>query len=311
MTENQRAKVDAIRGKLKHPVIDSDGHDIEYLPLVRDYIRELAGQGVVDQFEMMVRGSELSRGLDFDTRRELGVVRIPWWALPTRNTRDRATAMLPRLLHERMDEFGFDFAVVYPTYGLMAMSAETPELRGAMCRAFNRYHAEVFDGLSDRLTPVAVIPMHTPEEAIAELDYAVGELGMKATLLAGHVLRPYPDGGSSRMARWLDTFGTESIHDYDPGLATLHRTGRGPDLPLQRHGLGEPSVPHQLRIQSRGQLRRGRRGRLSLTVPLGGSLAVPEPALCVPRGRGRLGAKPLLGPHRSLGEAEPRGHRSV
>ncbi len=235
MSQGTDLRAAEIRRRLDHPVIDSDGHDIEYLPLVREHLREVAGQSAVDGFEPMVRGAELSRGLSFAQRRELGLMRIPWWALPTRNTRDRATAMLPRLLHERMDELGFDFAVVYPTYGLMAMSVDVDEVRQAVCRAFNRYHAEVFEGLSDRLTPVAVIPMHSPAEALEELDHAVGSLGFKAVLIAGHVLRPFGDG-PSRMARWLDTFGPESPHDYDPvwqrcqelGVApTFHSSGMG------------------------------------------------------------------------------------
>jgi hypothetical protein len=31
---------------------------------------------------------------------------------------DRATAMLPRLMYERLDDLGIDFSVVYPTAGL-------------------------------------------------------------------------------------------------------------------------------------------------------------------------------------------------
>jgi predicted TIM-barrel fold metal-dependent hydrolase len=225
-----------IREQLDHPVIDSDGHDIEYLPLVRDELRELAGQEELDGFARMVQGSALARGLSDDQCRTLGLSRVPWWGLPAENTRDRATAMLPRLFYERLDELGLDFAVVYPTYGLMAPMAEPDELRQALCRAFNRYHAQAFDGLGDRLCPVAIIPMNTPGEAIAELDYAVGELGMKATLLSGHVLRPLPGENVPRGARWLDSFGPESPHDYDPvwrrcqelGVApTFHSTGMG------------------------------------------------------------------------------------
>ena len=38
--------------------------------------------------------------------------------MPTRNTLDRATAMLPKLIYQRMDELGLDFAVLYPTAGI-------------------------------------------------------------------------------------------------------------------------------------------------------------------------------------------------
>jgi predicted TIM-barrel fold metal-dependent hydrolase len=137
--------------------------------------------------------------------------------------------MLPKLLHVRLDELGLDFAVVYPTYGLMALSAEPAELRTALCRAFNRARFETFAGLRDRLEPVALIPMHTPEEALAELDHAVDALGAKAVLLAGHVLRPLPGENLPRGARWVDTFAAgESPHDYDPVWARCEALGVAP-----------------------------------------------------------------------------------
>jgi hypothetical protein len=92
-----RTRVETIRARLDHPIIDSDGHDTEYLPLVRDELRTLAGQTAVDRFELMVKGAQLARGLDDATRRAQGLMRIPWWGLPTGNPLDRATAMFPRL----------------------------------------------------------------------------------------------------------------------------------------------------------------------------------------------------------------------
>ena len=64
-------------------------------------------------------------------------MRIPWWGIPTRNTLDRATAMLPRLLYERLDQIGIDVAIAYPTYGLTAIHLTDDELRPALSRAFN------------------------------------------------------------------------------------------------------------------------------------------------------------------------------
>jgi predicted TIM-barrel fold metal-dependent hydrolase len=239
-----RARTEQIRARLGHPVIDSDGHDVEYLPLVREELRALAGQGAVDRFELMVKGAQLMRGLDDATRRAQGMMRIPWWGLPAENTLDRATAMFPRLLHERLPEIGIDYAVVYPTYGLMALSAEPDEVRRAACRAFNRYHAEVFDGLEERLTSVALIPMHTPEEAIAELEHAVGALGFKVVLLAGHVLRPLPGENVPRGARWLDAFGAESPHDYDPVWARCAALGVAPTFHSSGMGWGSRNSLH-------------------------------------------------------------------
>ena len=39
----QSDEVRKIRGQLDHPVIDGDGHLIEYSPLVRDFLVEIAG----------------------------------------------------------------------------------------------------------------------------------------------------------------------------------------------------------------------------------------------------------------------------
>ena len=50
-----------------------------------------------------------------DERRDKGIPQEGFWVIPARNTRDRATALLPRLLYERLDEFGIDFTVLYPS----------------------------------------------------------------------------------------------------------------------------------------------------------------------------------------------------
>jgi len=43
------------------------------------------------------------------------------------------------------------------------------EVRRAAARAINKMKVDTFAGYTDRLLPVASIPMHTPEEAIDEL----------------------------------------------------------------------------------------------------------------------------------------------
>ncbi|HEX4244030.1 MAG TPA: amidohydrolase family protein, partial [Acidimicrobiales bacterium] len=102
--------------------------------------------------------------------------------------------------------------------------------RRGMCRALNRANAATFAPLADRLTPVAAIPMHTPEEAVEELEFAVTELGFKAVLCAGYVQRPFAaladkDPEVSRYAFWLDQFGIDSAFDYDPVWAKALELG--------------------------------------------------------------------------------------
>ena len=53
------------------------------------------------------------------------------------------------------------------------------------------------------MEPVAVIPMVEPDEAIAELDHAVGELGLKAIVMNGIAYRPVPGAEDAHATRWI------------------------------------------------------------------------------------------------------------
>ena len=213
--------------------------------------------------------------------------------------------MLPRLLHERLDELGIDFAFVYPTFGLMVLSLDEAELRAAFARAFNAYYAEAYAGLGDRLCHAAIVPMHTPDEALAELEHAVGALGLRACVLAGHVLRPLP-GAESRARRALARpLRRREPLRLRPGVAPLRGARRRADLPLERDGLGQPPLAHELRLQPPRQLRGRGRGHLPRALPARRAGALPAPALRLPRGRRRLGREPARGS--LIGHLEKRG----
>lgn len=207
-----------IHAQLDHPVIDADGHYLQHMPLVRELLAEVGGGSIVDRFDSYgPRGGHLSARA--------------FWGLPAEATRDRMTATLPALLYERMDELGLDFAVMYPTPG-MYMTEPDPEVRRATFRAFNLYAAETFRGFEDRLAPVAIIPTFTPEEAVEELDFAIGTLGLKAIRLEGTIPRNQRVDGSA--ASWVDTLGHESMYDYDPVWAKCAELGVVPTF----HGVG-------------------------------------------------------------------------
>ena len=232
------AAVRGIRDRLDHPVIDTDGHVIEYLPWVRDLVVDIAGADVATRFDQMVQSSTAIRGVPTELRRQAGVTRNAWWGVPARNTLDRATAMLPGLLHARLDELGIDVALLYPTYGLTVTAFADDELRQAMARAFNIYMAQAHADFTDRLVPVASIPMFTPEEAIAELDHAVGQLGLKAIMMAGVIPRPLPGAEGHRSARYINGVGHDSEHDYDPVWRRCEELGVCPTFHASAQGWG-------------------------------------------------------------------------
>ncbi|GIX49312.1 MAG: hypothetical protein KatS3mg131_3523 [Candidatus Tectimicrobiota bacterium] len=212
----------AIRARLEHPVIDVDGHTVEFEPGFLDVLQQVGGSGVVARYLAQrdrLAGARWYR-LSLAERLAQRATRPPWWFLPTKNTLDRATATLPRLLHERLPETGIDFTILYPTEGLAFPHLSDEELRRACCRALNVFHAEIFRPYADRMTPAAVIPLHTPQEGIAELDYAVQQLGLKAILIPSYVRRQLPNG-----QRWLDVLALDSAYDYDPFWARCVELG--------------------------------------------------------------------------------------
>jgi len=219
-----------IRARLDHPVIDADGHVLEYLPAVEPHLREALGSAAFERYRQ--QSSPLHRIMDADNDRRLAT-RTPqsaWWGTPARNTRDLATAAAPALMYDRMDELGLDFAVLYPTKGFGIAGIGDDELRAGVCRGFNEFYAATYGPFADRLTMAGVIPMHTPEEAVAELEHCAS-LGIKVVGLPEGVTRPIPEpeAGSPFLLpdqrHWFDSFGLDSAYDYDPVWAKAKELG--------------------------------------------------------------------------------------
>ncbi len=236
-------KSQAVRESLDHPIVDSDGHMIEFEPAILDSLAEVAGHDMVERYRKATGDGLMQWGMSDQERRDRRMVRAPFWVLPAANTLDRATAMLPKVFVSRMEELGLDFSVLYPSMGLVSVGVADDELRQASCRAFNAYHADLYADYSERVTPAAVIPMHTPEEAIAELDYAVGERGLKVIMMAGVVRRPVAaalqiSAEAGKLAFWIDTLGLDSQYDYDPVWQRCVELGVNPTFHTGSQGWG-------------------------------------------------------------------------
>jgi hypothetical protein len=225
-----------VKSRLDHPVIDIDGHTVEFFPALAG---ELVKEGVRLDGESMLRRTSGTFGPIVDwyrltpaARAEQRVARGPWGNGGMELALDRATAVLPRLLHERLPELGIDVSVIYPSFGLLFGHFDDERDRRGACRALNRFNAGVFAEFSDRLLPVAEIPMHTPAEAVDELEHAAS-LGFRAVVMAGFVQRPVDavaalDPQLAQYAVWTDTFGLDSAYDYDPVWQKCRELGIAP-----------------------------------------------------------------------------------
>ena len=191
----------AVKATLDHPVIDTDIHVNDYTPDVEDYVAKYGGPHLVDRLrkgteERASRGG-IGNGKDWyaqtpEERQHYRTIRSPWWARVTKNTLDVATYHLPELFYERQAEQGSDYSVLFPNNVLAPLSVRDAGERAALQRALNHYHADLWRKYADRLTPVAGIPLNTPQEGIEALEHAVKVLGLKVINIAGSVSRPIP-----------------------------------------------------------------------------------------------------------------------
>jgi len=210
---------------------------------VADYLRQVGGAKAVEGFKSRPT-EDWHLTIPLKERRERRLDQPVWWGMPAKNTLDHATSMLPKLLYERLDDFGFDFVVLYPSMGLRVPFIAEAELRRVTCRAFNAYSADLFRDYKDRLTTAAVIPMHTPEEAIDELEHVVRTLGFKVVMMTSLIRRPIKSSNPNpRYNEWLDMLAIDSEYDYDPVWAKCVELGVSPTFHSVTKGVGTRVSP--------------------------------------------------------------------
>ncbi|MEO5841920.1 MAG: amidohydrolase family protein [Acidimicrobiales bacterium] len=213
-----------LRAKLQHPVIDGDGHYVDLRQPFHAYVRDHGAGELLEAYNPFAGAPMSAFGKPWgqQTTEERHFTRNPappFW-VPPGDTDYFATVTIPKMYYERLDEAGIDFSVLYPTvsFGLMHNDDETA--RRGLCHWFNEWAAEQYRPYSDRMTVAGLIPMHTPEEAIAELDH-IRTLGLKVGCIASFVARPVPQFADAspeirHRIRFIDAYGIDSPHDYDP-----------------------------------------------------------------------------------------------
>jgi predicted TIM-barrel fold metal-dependent hydrolase len=237
-----------IRANLKHPVVDGDGHWLEYAPVFSEKMRKAGGDLAADGFLAALKTTTDALKMTPEERRQKRVAMPNFWNRQAENTLDRATAMMPKMLYDRLDEIGLDFAIVYPTAGLRLPRIKDDATRRAVIRAYNIVSAEYFSGLEDRLTPAAIIPMHHPEEAIAELEFVTKQLGSKVGMFGSGMSRRIPaaaanDPISEKFAVNYDVLAIDSDYDYDPVWKKCEELGIAPTFHSSASGQGLRNSP--------------------------------------------------------------------
>ena len=235
-----------IRERVGHPLVDGDGHLIEVKEAFVRFVRSRGREHLLQDpgaRGLLVPGEEQVRFPTAERRRQLHLHKPHRWFTPAQ-TQDYAAVTMPGLMYERMDETGFDFAVVYPTVGLHIAHIPDDQARQGLSQLFNEMVAEDFAPYRNRLSPVAHLPLSTPEEGIEALEHAVS-LGFKAFLIPSYVWRTIPafvDAPADcrdRLGR-MDTFGVDSEYDYDP----FWKRAEELDAPIAAHMSGARLIDH-------------------------------------------------------------------
>ncbi len=229
-----------IRARFNHPIVDGDGHWVESMPVLLEYVKQVAGPDMAAAYARFSKGHRKWYDATDEQRRQERIRRAAWWLSPT-HTQDRAAIMMPNLLRTRMDDLGIDFAMMYPSIGLNIHRTPGEDMRKAVVRAFNIMARDYFAGHEDRFCPVGVVAPLTPQEAIDELHFIKKELGIRAVMIVGAFPRTIPafQGGNSddaatqsayylkpeRLPYYIEALGLDNQYDYDPLWQAFMDTG--------------------------------------------------------------------------------------
>jgi len=226
ITEKPKTRSAEIRASLDYPVIDCDAHLREFIPLLEEYIEKVSDKSYAQRHVSHVyAGLPRPKTMPLEERQQWQAMQGAFWGTTMDDLDDYVTQIVPNRLFERLEDFGTDFAIVYPSHGLSLNTIEDDDLRRAVIRGLNQMNSELYNReFGYRIHVPAILPMHTPEEAIAELDYIVNVQGFKAVAIPPGITRPIPGleekyPGISTHAPdglWVDRFGIDSQYDYDP-----------------------------------------------------------------------------------------------
>lgn len=152
----------------------------------------------------------------------------------------RAATML-----RAMDREGIDVAVCFRTYAAHALAFDDldADVAGGVCRAFNRWLADLCSADPSRLKVAAQIPLHDVDAAVEETTHAVEQLGAVTIVLPSHPVRQragyHPD--YERLWDTAESLGVAvSFHGIQSSYTAGTLSSRYHDNHVLGHATGHP-----------------------------------------------------------------------
>ncbi len=264
-----------IRARLPHPVVDGDGHLIEYLPALAGYLREEGVDPAGPTMQRLLPGRFGPRpGLVRGLRRRAGppphrpAAVVGRAGAPTPGTSPPPCS--PACCTSASTSSASTSASSTRAWASPSCTWRTPTSGPAPAGRSTGTAPSRSRPTATASCPVAAIPMHTPDEAVAELDEAVTHSGSRPCSWPATSSAPSRavSADAAPWARWIDTYGIDSPYDYDPVWARCRDLGWPSRSTRGSIGLGQPHLAVELHVQphrppGRGPARAGQVARSS------------------------------------------------
>ncbi len=200
-------------------IVDVDGHVMEPADLweknLEPRFRERAlrirrdGRGA-EYLEIAGRKSRIMRGGSlgsFGTLDEDVKARWQRQPSPTGPDYEAHVPLAARDMQARlrwMDFQGIDISLLYPSLCLgWQNECNDPELAAAYCRVYNDWLTDICAPVSERILPIAMVPLIRVEDGVAELRRAT-DLGARGLYLTPVPMNGIPYGDSSYDPLWAE-----------------------------------------------------------------------------------------------------------
>ena len=283
-----------VRSKIDHPIVDGDGHWVEYDPVFSDKMRKVGGDLAADGFLKAMGTTRDALAMTPAERRTKRVGQSAFWSRQAENTLDRATAMMPQpaLRAPRRDRPRFRRRLPDRRAALAAHSGRRhpprgdPRLQHRLGRLFRQAqrpddpggdHPDAHARRGDRRTRIR-------HQAIGlEGRHVRQQHGPQGAGGRGQRPRHRALCGVVRRARHRQRIRLRS------GLGEMRRIRHRPDLPQRRQQPGPAPVADQFLLQPYRPFRRRRACDRQGDLPRRRHKALPGAALRLSRRRGRLG----------------------
>ena len=163
------------------PVIDCDGHLVESIPEMAEYLDPIARKMATNPGR---NRSGVFPGLDG--------IHYPREAEIPDEQKAKARPYVTASEYRKgsgedivafQEKAGLEASVLFASEALSVSFVQQSDYAVRVCRGYNDYVADRYRGVSDTLYPMGIIPMQNANEAVLELRRAVLDLGLRGVML--------------------------------------------------------------------------------------------------------------------------------